>query len=95
MVYCSMVGNLRNSGNTDSNREGSEPSQAGNIRLLRGHNTSHSVLRDLIKEALSPLVVDPVPTDVLIRDIVITRSASGALEISCMVCYDCRDNTGN
>ena len=74
-----MVGQLTNNDNNP------EPQIE---RVVCHHNLNPQVLRDLIKRALSPLPVDPVPSRVIIDDIVITKDETGGLSFSCEVIFE-------
>ena len=67
----------------------------GIVRITRNHTESHSDIRELIKGALAPLVVDPVPTEVLLEDIVVTKEPGGELNITCKVYYQYREGGSN
>ena len=82
-----MVGNLIN---RDNLGDGNNQDGFGNhrvTRIVRNHNINHSLIRDLIKGALDPLVVDPVPSKVLISNIEITRDLNGLVSIECDVTF--------
>ena len=79
-----MVGNL---GNQSGDRDNQAEERENEIRLYRNHRESHHAIRRLLQDALTPLRVDPIPSEVLIRNIVITRDREGNLGISCEVLY--------
>ena len=69
-----------------SNTEGSpDPVE---VRIISNHGINPQSLRELIKGALDPLPVDPVPSRVVIGDIVITRDGEGNLTFSCEVFFE-------
>ena len=81
-----MVGNLSNQDN-----QGDRNNQNGFVRvtrIVRNHNINHNLLRDLIKSSLDPMIVDPVPTKIIISDIVITRNSNGLVSIECDVSFE-------
>ena len=57
-------------------------------RVTSDHMVSHNQIRELIQSAIAPLRVDPVPTSVLIHNIVITKDTQGQLTIRCDVSYE-------
>ena len=89
-----MVGNLSNSnsGNSD-NSNGNRGNQANPVnelpvRVIANHNFDHNRIRELIQGALGPIPVDPVPTKIVIKDIVITNSRDRGLSINCQVLFE-------
>ena len=75
---------------------GNNPGQSSNntsellLRVTHNHNIDPQAIRDLIKGALDLLPVDPIPTRILISDIVITRNPTNVqspLELRCQVSY--------
>ena len=82
-----MVGRVPDS--TSDNSDQGERGADQSIVLGRGHNIRPEVIRNIIQRALDPLVVDPIPTNVYITDIVISQDSEGRLSISCEVSYDC------
>ena len=55
------------------------------ITITNNHGISPRALRELIKGSLDPLLVDPVPSRVVIEDIVVKKDEEGVLSISCEV----------
>ena len=82
-----MVGNLSGNNIPGDRSDQNEPRAPRVTRIIRNHNINHDRIKDLIKGSLDPLVVDPVPTKILISNIVITRTAEGVIDISCDVAY--------
>ena len=92
-----MVGNLRNSSNNSDNSDNSNNGNRGNqanpvneipVRIVANHNFDHNRIRELIQGSLDPIPVDPIPTNIIIRDIVITHSRERGLVISCHVLFE-------
>ena len=80
MVYNSSRSNSRDPG---------RPSQRNvSVRIVRNHNVSHALIRDLLKSAIDPLCVDPVPTSVSLHNIEIRRLESGEVSITCDVTFE-------
>ena len=82
-----MVGNLRNPNDSGDNNNQDDFANQRVTRIVRNHNVNHELIRDLIKGSLDPLVVDPVPSKILIHNIVITRNSGGLVNIECDVCF--------
>ena len=80
-----MVGNLSGNNIPGDRSDQNEPPRV--TRIIRNHSINHNRLKDLIKGSLDPLVVDPVPSKILISNIVITRTTEGVIDISCDVAY--------
>ena len=80
-----MVGNLSGNNIPGDRSDQNEPPRV--TRIIRNHSITHNRLKDLIKGSLDPLVVDPVPSKILISNIVITRTTEGVIDISCDVAY--------
>ena len=78
-----MVGNLNNSVVNSDNTE------AVPERVIIDHNINPLTLRNLIKNSLEPLPTDPVPTRIVINNIIITKDSTGGLALSCDVFYEC------
>ena len=57
------------------------------FRLVANHGFPANRIRQLIKDALSPLPIDPVPKSIVIKNIVINQVNRTNLEISCEVVY--------
>ena len=55
------------------------------VQLTDHHNIDPEILRDKIKGALDPLLVDPVPTRIIIDNIIITKDEKGSLTVTCEV----------
>ena len=84
-----MVGNINrpdSSGNRDSEPRRERVTQ----RLTSNHNVDSNAIRRLIQDSLTPMVLDPIPTQILIRDIIVTRDERGLLDITCEVLYEVR-----
>ena len=75
-----MVSNLSDSGDRS---EQQEPN-----RVFVNHNIEPDTIRNLIKEALGPLPIDPVPTRIVLDNIVVTKSSEGNLGLSCDVYFE-------
>ena len=90
-----MVSNLgnNNSNNQENRRDQERPANSTDTltRITHNHNLRHEVVRELIQGALNPLVVDPIPTEVNIRNIRVTRDPEGRLEIACEVSFGNRE----
>ena len=72
-----------------NNRDPGRPSQRNvSVRIVRNHNVSHALIKDLIKSAIDPLCVDPVPTSILLHNIEIKRLESGEVSITCDVTFE-------
>ena len=74
-----MVGQL-----SDSKNHSKHPVPVA-VRLTKDHNIQPQTIRELIKGALDPLVVDPIPSRIVINDIAITNDGEGRLSIECRV----------
>ena len=72
-----MVSNLSDSGDRS---EQQEPN-----RVFVNHNIEPDTIRNLIKEALGPLPIDPVPTRIVLDKIIVTKTLGGNLGLSCDV----------
>ena len=57
------------------------------IRIIRNHGFPSARIIDLIKSSLDPLLGDPVPATIIIRNIVIAQISPDNLAISCDVIY--------
>ena len=69
-----------------SNTEGSpDPVE---VRIISNHGINPQSLRELIKGALDPLPVDPVPSRIVINNIVITKDEEGGLAFQCEVFFE-------
>ena len=82
-----MVGNL-SSGNNSNESSGNQAQLLQ--RVTHNHNIDPQTIRDLIKGALDPLPVDPIPTKILISNIVVTKnpnSVQNPLELRCQVSF--------
>ena len=55
--------------------------------LTRNHNFPSARIIDLIKSSLDPLLGDPIPTTIIIHNIVITQTNPDNLSIECEVIY--------
>ena len=89
-----MVISLNNSDTPNSDRSDQAQGNQGadtHTRVRSNHSVSHHAIRRLIQDALDPLLVDPVPTEVQIRNIRITQDPRGNLEISCEVSFSHRE----
>ena len=89
-----MVNGLNNSNDINRDREDqAQGNQRNNnhTRIRSNHSVSHQTIRRLIQDALEPLIVDPVPTEVRIRNIRITRDPENNLNISCEVLFNHRE----
>ena len=90
-----MVGNPSNNNNHNQENRRDQEQQTERTdtltRITRNHNLRHQVVRELIQGTLDPLIVDPIPTEIAIRDIRVTRDPEGRLQISCQVFYENRD----
>ena len=82
-----MVSNLSNRNNAGDRSDQNEPESPRVTRIIRNHNINHGIVKDLIKGSLDPLIVDPIPSKILISDIVITRSSEGVIDINCDVSF--------
>ena len=91
-----MVGRPYNFGGNVGERNPNTQEEGEDIpqRIIGGHNIEHQVIRSLIQGALDPLEVDPVPDEILIKNIVITRNSQGQLDISCQVNFERRVEVG-
>ena len=71
------------------NRENRESGNSGDptVRVVRNHSIDHSVIRELLKSSLDPLIVDPVPSGIFIHNIEI-KSINGELSITCDVAFE-------
>ena len=58
------------------------------VRVTSNHGIDCQALRELIKGALDPLPVDPVPSRIVINNIVITRNEEGGLAFQCEVFFE-------
>ena len=58
------------------------------IRLTRNHNFPAQRIRQLIQDALVPLPTDPIPSTILINNIVITQIDTDNIEITCDVLFE-------
>ena len=74
-----------------SNIIGDSVGQAVNIpvRLIRNHEANPQAIKDLIKGSLQPLHTDPIPTRIVLNDIVVTKDREGRLALTCNVLYEC------
>ena len=89
-----MVGNIdRPDSSGDRDQQG--PSERPAERITENHNIDSNIIRRLIQDSLTPLRVDPVPTQILIRDIVITRDDRGLINIDCEVQFEVRNRRRN
>ena len=58
------------------------------IQITQGHGFPSDRIRNLIRDALTPLPTDPVPKTILIQNIVITQIDATNLEITCDVLFE-------
>ena len=58
-------------------------------RLTVGHGFPSARIIDLIKSSLDPIRGDPVPTSILIHNIVLNQTSADNIEITCEVLYVC------
>lgn len=79
-----MVGQLSDS---NSNR-GDQGENNSGTQILFNHNESPEAIRALIQGALGPLPVNPVPTRVVINNIVVAKNREGRLIVTCEVSYE-------
>ena len=89
-----MVNSLNNPNANDSDRgDQARRDQRTDThpRVRSNHSVNHRTIRRLIQDALDQLVVDPVPTEVHIRNIHITQDPRGNLEIKCEVYFESRE----
>ena len=73
----------------DSTSEGNRFAQhsfASEI-LSRNHNERPATIIELLKGSLEAVPVDPIPTEITISNIVISRDSQGGLTITCNVTY--------
>ena len=59
-----------------------------NTRIFFNHIESPGAVRALIQGALDPLPVNPVPSRVVIHNIVVTKNREGRLSVTCEVDYE-------
>ena len=80
----------RNPGNRQirPNQQNQQNQQNRGVRVVYNHNIDHQLIRDLLGNALDPLVVDPIPTRVVLHNIDIRRTVEGEVSISCEVLYE-------
>ena len=92
-----MVGNFgssdNNNNNNRNNNNGNRDNQADlvndlPVRVVANHNFNHESIRRLIQGSLGPIPVDPIPTKIIIKDIVITNSRERGLSINCQVLFE-------
>ena len=76
-------GPSRNDGSGNPGSANIPGGQASILRVRVNHNISHNLIRDLIKGAITPLCVDPIPDSVHIHGIVVTRDSRGEVGIDC------------
>ena len=64
----------------------SNPSESEILRENH-YETPETIIR-LLKGALDPIIVDPIPSNITLSDIVISRDSQGGLTITCNVSYE-------
>ena len=69
-----MVSNLNRSNNSKAPNNDQNRQDRG-VRIVRNHNSDHGLIRELLKRALDPLIVDPIPSRVALTNIDIRRTA--------------------
>ena len=82
----SMVNNLEGS-QIEENQRGNNRRETS-VRITQNHGISHRIIRDLLKSALDPLVLDPTPTSVLLNNIEFRKDQRGEISITCDVTYE-------
>ena len=88
-----MVGNFQRPDST-SGGTGQVGQNQSILILSSDHNISPTTIRRIIQDSLNPLPVNPIPTTVVISNIVITRNQRGELGICCEVSYGVEVNRG-
>ena len=81
-------GPSRNEGSGNPGNVNIPGGQASILRVRVNHNISHNLIRDLIKGAITPLCVYPIPDSVHLHDIVVTRDSRGEVAIDCKVTFE-------
>lgn len=56
--------------------------------IKENHGFPAERIRNLIKESLTPIPTDPIPSAIIIRDIKIKEISASNLEITCEVLYE-------
>ena len=60
----------------------------GTVEILSSnHDINPDYIRRLLRDSLSQLEVDPIPSEIIISDIVITRDSNRKLAIPCEISY--------
>ena len=86
-----MVSNLNRSNNSKAPNDDQNRQDRG-VRIVRNHNSDHGLIRELLKQALDPLIVDPIPSRVVLNNIDIRKTVEGDLSISCQVYFESEGN---
>ena len=86
-----MVSNLNRSNNSEAPNDDQNQQDRG-VRIVRNHNSDHGLIRELLKQALDPLIVDPIPSRVVLNNIDIRKTVEGDLSISCQVYFESEGN---
>ena len=58
------------------------------IQIKQGHGLPADRIKNLIKDSLTPIPTDPIPSSILIKDIKITQISASNLEITCEVLFE-------
>ena len=59
----------------------------GNTVLEHNHGVDPDIIKSLLSRAFVPLPIEPIPREITIAGIVVTRDPRGNLGISCEVSY--------
>ena len=86
-----MVSNLNRPNNSEAPNDDQNRQDRG-VRIVRNHNSDHGLIRELLKQALDPLIVDPIPSRVVLNNIDIRKTVEGDLSISCQVYFESEGN---